>query len=369
MSVKKERKAESLVEKLERTLSELAEPGRSPVQEKTSSTWSGDGEASDPENARDTEVNHVPSVNFAGDLSRSLPPSFQKMKTLSESLRASIDGGKAGIKKSRTPTRNIGRSKVSGKSDENGEAHYASSLGSMNPSEMPHRYTRRTTNMYLFDQSYSDLVTLTESLCHRLDIGAAELDRIKSESEKRQRSFMRREDALKQEIARLKAQLEDAVRSRSKGDDSGSIDAGEMAELSRLRALHNGIQSSLGELKDRASKLVEEHRDDLVRHFRAKLSDLESQLRTERARADEAAASGNGSISSEWLEKTTFLSKELERYKEEAIRLDRANDTLSREVETLRMKCKSQEEDHDFLVRQMVALKRVRTLPLGLLCI
>mmetsp|Transcript_8435 Transcript_8435/g.22529 ORF Transcript_8435/g.22529 Transcript_8435/m.22529 type:complete len:445 (-) Transcript_8435:1732-3066(-) len=331
---RKEKRVETLAEKLDKTFIDAIDTAKEANNEKASSVWSVDEDNSDG----------VPigkeSDNQAGGLEggRTLPPSLQKMKSLSDSLRASMDSYKPAGKKKGVVR---GQRKVQARGEDVENVYVASAVGSFNAQDMPH----------------SDLVALTESLCHRLDVAAGELDRLKNEGEKRQRSFMRREDYLKKEIDRLRGQLEESVRARTKSDDAGG-GIGEMAELSRLRALHSGIQNSLGDLKDRASKLVEEHREDLVRHFRAKLSDLEGQLRAERAKAEEASTVGKGGVSHEFVEKAQKLGKELERYKEEAIRLDRSNDVLSREVEGLRTKCKSHEEDHEFLVRQMVALKR-----------
>lgn len=60
----------------------------------------------------------------------------------------------------------------------------------------------------------------------------------------------------------------------------------------------------------------------------------------------------------EWIDKARALGKELDVYKMEAVRLDKENLRLQKENNRLRMQFKSQEEDRDELVRQVLALKR-----------
>jgi len=78
--------------------------------------------------------------------------------------------------------------------------------------------------------------------------------------------------------------------------------------------------------------------------------DVTMQLEKERNQKDDGAL--------EWIDKARALGKELDVYKMEAVRLDRAHQKLQKENNRLRMQFKSQEEDRDELVRQVLALKR-----------
>ncbi len=44
----------------------------------------------------------------------------------------------------------------------------------------------------------------------------------------------------------------------------------------------------------------------------------------------------------------------MDKHKEQAIRLDRINELLNRNIEKYRAECKAQEDDREFLVRQLV---------------
>jgi len=103
-------------------------------------------------------------------------------------------------------------------------------------------------------------------------------------------------------------------------------------------------------MKDQTSQILQEQEHDLLRAFRARMYDVTMQLEKERNQKDDGAL--------EWIDKARALGKELDVYKMEAVRLDKENQRLQKENNRLRMQFKSQEEDRDELVRQVLALKR-----------
>merc|ERR1719217_79411 len=110
------------------------------------------------------------------------------------------------------------------------------------------------------------------------------------------------------------------------------------------------IQEKIFEMKDQTAAILQEQEHDLLRAFRARMYDVTMQLEKERNQKDDGAL--------EWIDKARALGKELDVYKMEAVRLDKENQRLQKENTRLRMQFKSQEEDRDQLVRQVLALKR-----------
>jgi hypothetical protein len=120
--------------------------------------------------------------------------------------------------------------------------------------------------------------------------------------------------------------------------------------MRELHALHGQILSNLGGLQGRTKAVLQEQESDLLRAFRARLYDLQMELEAERSKKDD------GSL--EWIERTRTLGKELDWSREEALRLDRTNASLSKEVARLRSQASSQDDDRQFLLRQLVGLRK-----------
>ena len=131
------------------------------------------------------------------------------------------------------------------------------------------------------------------------------------------------------------------------------------------------------------SALSEQERD-LLRAFRARLFDVQTELEKEKSKADDGA--------SIWIEKNRQLEKDLDWAKEMADRLERVNQALGKENKRLKSQFSSQvrertplvftfwylhdcalpvraspclpvcsslqEDDREFLIRQLVAVKK-----------
>lgn len=99
----------------------------------------------------------------------------------------------------------------------------------------------------------------------------------------------------------------------------------------------------------RCTRATEQERD-LLRAFRARLFDVQTELEQERSKSDDGA--------SVWIEKNRQLEKDLDWAKEMADRLERVNQALTRENARLKTEFKTQEDDREFLIRQLVAAKK-----------
>merc|ERR1712185_670266 len=117
-----------------------------------------------------------------------------------------------------------------------------------------------------------------------------------------------------------------------------------------LRSQHQKVIGVLGAMQKREQLSLQEQEKDLLRAFRARLWDVQFELESERSKKDDGAL--------EWIEKTKTLGKELDWSRDEALRLDRMNQFLTKENAKLKTQLSAQEDDREFIVRQMLALKK-----------
>lgn len=160
---------------------------------------------------------------------------------------------------------------------------------------------------------------------------------------RRQESYVRRERQYKVRIGELEAQLSD---SRAKKSKQSALDA----SMDRIRQLHRSILDSVGQVQDRTAKILQEQEKDLLRAFRARLYSVQEELESEKNKTDDGASA--------WIEKSKQLETEVEWTKELADRLDRLNQSLTRENQRLKTQFSSQESDREFLVKQLVGVKK-----------
>ncbi|RLN48809.1 hypothetical protein BBJ28_00025669, partial [Nothophytophthora sp. Chile5] len=145
------------------------------------------------------------------------------------------------------------------------------------------------------------------------------------ELSRRQESYVRRERQYKVRIGELEAMLSD---SRAKKSKENSLDA----SMDRLRGMHRKQEK------------------DLLRAFRARLYSVQEELESEKNKTDDGASA--------WIEKSKQLETEVEWTKELADRLDRLNQSLTRDNQRLKTQFSTQENDREFLVKQLVTVKK-----------
>ncbi|KAI9983084.1 hypothetical protein PInf_007007 [Phytophthora infestans] len=145
---------------------------------------------------------------------------------------------------------------------------------------------------------------------------------------RRQETYVRRERQYKVRINELEALLSD---SRAKKSKENTLDA----SMDRVRSMHRSILDSVDQVQDRTSKILQ-----------GKFEELES----EKNKTDDGASA--------WIEKSKQLETEVEWTKELADRLDRLNQSLTRENQRLKTQFSTQENDREFLVKQLVTVKK-----------
>ena len=103
-------------------------------------------------------------------------------------------------------------------------------------------------------------------------------------------------------------------------------------------------------VQDRTARIMQEQERDLLRAFRARLFDVQTELEKEKSKKDDGAMA--------WIEKSRQLEAEVEWAKEVADRLERVNQSLLQENSRLKSQFASQEEDRNFLIKQLVSVKK-----------
>ncbi|RYG98838.1 hypothetical protein EON65_50945 [archaeon] len=171
----------------------------------------------------------------------------------------------------------------------------------------------------------------------------ARLAQLEKDLERRQESYITRERAYKMRIDELEEELA-AQRETKTGWMKSDL------KISKLRAMHGQILGNVELVQDRTARILQEQERDLLRAFRARLFDVQTELEKEKGKKDDGAAA--------WIERSRQLEAEVEWAKEVADRLERVNQTLLQENNRLKSQFTSQEEDRNFLIKQLVAVKK-----------
>jgi chromosome segregation ATPase len=170
-----------------------------------------------------------------------------------------------------------------------------------------------------------------------------EVDRLNEEIDRRQKTYILRENALHLKIEELEQEI-----AHSKRAKAGWSEADE--EKRRLRKDHEKILGKVGEMQEKTSIILQEQERDLLRAFRARLFDIQSELEGERTKKDKGA--------DEWVERGRALEADLEWSKQVADRLDRLNQALQAENNRLKSQYQNQEGDRQFMIKQLVVIKK-----------
>ena len=165
-----------------------------------------------------------------------------------------------------------------------------------------------------------------EVVRHRYEEVLKENENLKVEQQRRMESYMRREGNLQGEIGDLKSEV----------DRQASVKPLPDTRMNQLRNEHQKVIGAIDSMQVREQGALQEQEKDLLRAFRARLWDVQFELENERSKKDDGAL--------EWIEKTRTLGKELDWSREEALRLDRLNQQLSKD--SSRLKAQVQQGTH-----------------------
>lgn len=171
----------------------------------------------------------------------------------------------------------------------------------------------------------------------------AKINLLERDLERRQESYIARERAYKTRIDELEEEL-----MLQRQEKTGWMNTD--TKMDKLKQLQGQIVKNVTLVQDRTAKILQEQERDLLRAFRARLFDIQTELEKEKSKKEDGAGA--------WIERCKQLEAELEWAKEVADRLERVNQTLLQENNRLKSQFTSQEEDRNFLIKQLVAVKK-----------
>lgn len=171
----------------------------------------------------------------------------------------------------------------------------------------------------------------------------AKISYLEKDVERRQESYISRERAYKVRIDELEEELTSHKQMKTGWMNSDT-------KISKLKEMQNKILNNVELVQDRTARIMQEQERDLLRAFRARLFDVQTELEKEKSKKDDGAAA--------WIEKSRQLESEVEWAKEVADRLERVNQSLLQENARLKSQFSSQEEDRNFLIKQLVSVKK-----------
>ena len=166
---------------------------------------------------------------------------------------------------------------------------------------------------------------------------------LEDDLKRRQESYVSRERAYKARIEELEEEVMSVRESKTGWMQSD-------AKMLKLKKMQGAIMTNVELVQDRTSRILQEQERDLLRAFRARLYDVQAELEKEKSKKDDGAGA--------WMDRCKQLTSELEWAKEVADRLERVNNALTLENKRLKSQFKSQEEDRDFLIKQLVGVKK-----------
>lgn len=169
------------------------------------------------------------------------------------------------------------------------------------------------------------------------------IDMLERDLERRQESYVSRERAYKTRIDELEEELLNQRQSKT-----GWMK--EDTKMQNLKKWQGNIINNIELVQDRTARILQEQERDLVRAFRARLFDVQTELEKEKSKKEDGAGA--------WIERSRQLEAEVEWAKEVADRLERVNQTLLQDNNRLKSQFKSQEEDRNFLIKQLVSVKK-----------
>ena len=173
------------------------------------------------------------------------------------------------------------------------------------------------------------------------------LEKVKSDLSRSRESYVRRERAYKTRIDEMEDELQ-----MLKADKSNWMTHDDKMKVMKknIDSAHSAIQDNVTMVQDRTTKILQEQERDLLRAFRARLFDVQTELEQEKSRTDDGAT--------KYIDWAKKLEKDLERYMSDNVRLDTHATALSKENQRLKSQFQTQEKDRNYLIQKLVEEKR-----------
>jgi chromosome segregation ATPase len=177
-----------------------------------------------------------------------------------------------------------------------------------------------------------------ERLAQQLSDTVEELAAAREDLQRRKDSHLRREKKMQDEIAHLNHALQEAIGARSAPE-----------QMQTIRSTHGAIQDRLSDMQGRTVELLNQQKEAMARQFRMRLAEV-VEAKTKSNEQEHSAE--------EWASRFGKAQDHLKRTETQLIDADRRNKLLEAENKRMRSQYRSQENDREFLVRQLVSVKR-----------
>ncbi|MEW5306707.1 MAG: hypothetical protein WDW36_009151 [Sanguina aurantia] len=161
------------------------------------------------------------------------------------------------------------------------------------------------------------------------------------ESDRRQQSYLRREEAGGLRVAELEAQLRDSIGARAETDTGAVVGKAQAG----LRDLHTHVVCEIESLLELQAVSLKSREHASVREFKAKLAETQAQVALEQG--------ANNRSEGAWLART-----EMETVQGIALQLDSKYKLAVQECARFKAQFQCQEDDRQLYVKQLVAVKR-----------
>lgn len=188
------------------------------------------------------------------------------------------------------------------------------------------------------DVPYGNLQELYTELLERFRKAEEEKQDLADTAERRSAAYTRKEKQYEEQLTSLELQVK-SVKDVKQGDE----------RMNHIREVHGQILSSIGKVQVRTADILKSQEKELIRSFRARLADVTDELEKERRK--------NESGSVEWVARCKKLAEELEWLRDLTEKLTEENKNVQKENRRVRRQLKTQEDDREFLIKQLVAVK------------
>jgi hypothetical protein len=177
----------------------------------------------------------------------------------------------------------------------------------------------------------------------------AEVDTLENDLTRREESYSRREFNAASRIRELGEMLDRAAGNEPDREDE-EVEQSSNERAAHLKGYHQEIMENLDVVQDATTQILQDQERDLLRAFKARLFDVQTELDREKSKKDDSAAA--------WIQRSKQLQAEVDWAKEMADRLERVNKGLEGENQDMKGRIRAGEEDRNYLVTQLVAVKK-----------
>jgi hypothetical protein len=165
---------------------------------------------------------------------------------------------------------------------------------------------------------------------------------LEHDMERRKQAYITREVDMKHIIHELQVENQKLVDEKMNWMSTDS-------KVQKIRSLHNTVIKNIENVQSATAQVLHSQEVDLLRAFRARLYDMETELEKEKSKSGDT---------SEWVEKCRKLEAEVFMRKDIEIKLRQIIQDMEMQVRRLKGECVSEEENKEFIIKQLVVARK-----------